>query len=141
MRTVGMALALCLVLAGCGGSSDKQATPSKKTQTTTAAPTTKPTIAAPTGLPAPGDLHDFQCYADAKGSWNSSGILKNDSKKSVTYQVTVYVGQANGKDAKAKTKQYVVNATGSTRVALADLPAADGATQCYFQVLDRTAAS
>lgn len=142
MRTVGVAVALCLLLSGCGGSDGAKnaASPAKETATAAVTPTAKPTLADPTGVPAPEDLVDFQCYADAKGTWNSSGVLKNDSGKSVTYQVSVFVGQANGKDAKARTKQYVVNASSSARVALANLPAVDGSTQCYVQVLAKRVA-
>ncbi len=135
MRLAGMALALCLALAGCGSASDGNAAATKKTTPTKATPSVKPTVAAPTGVPAPGDLSDFQCLASAKGVWYSSGVLRNDSKKTVIYQVTVFVGHADGEDTKAKTKQVVVNALGSARVAIAKIPASEGATQCYVQVL------
>lgn len=134
-----MALALCLVLAGCGGGGHepkKTASPTKKTAVTTPAPSAKPTVTAPTGVPAPEDLSDFQCFANDKGVWNASGLLENTSKKSVSYQVTVFVGKDNGKDAKAKTKQYAyIRASTSIRVAITKIPAAEDATQCFVQVL------
>ena len=146
MRTVGMALALCLVLAGCGGGGDDTATPPKAKATTkvkpSATPSAKPTRAAPTGVPAPQALSDFQCFPDDKGIWNSTGLLENTSKKSVTYQVTVFVGQANGKDAKAMTKPYAyVRGGTSVRVELKKLPAPGDAKQCYVQVLAKTVGS
>jgi hypothetical protein len=139
MRFAGMAVVCCLVLAGCGGgdsakepAATKAAAPAKVKKTTKTAP---PTVAAPTGIPAPEDLTDFRCVADDKGVWNASGILENESKKRATYQVTVFVGEADGRDAKARTKQVEsVLAGGSTRVELSRIPAA-AATQCYVQVL------
>ena len=147
MRFASVTVALCLVLAGCGGGdSTKGATPTTATPTTatptTATPTkvtaakATPTVAVPTGIPAPEDLTDFLCSADAKGVWNAVGILRNESKKAATYQVTVFVGLANGKDAKARTQQVrPVMAGGSTKISVASIPAAKGATQCYVQVL------
>lgn len=145
MRFAGVTVVLCLVLTGCGGGdSTKGATPTTTTPTkvsskvtTTPAPTkASPTVASPTGIPAPEDLFDFLCSADAKGVWNAVGILRNESKKAATYQVTVFVGLANGKDAKARTQQVQsVLAGGSTKITVASIPADKGATQCYVQVL------
>lgn len=151
MRFGCVTVMLVLVLTGCGGGdSTKGATPAKKTPTKTtltkaaaaeatptiAAKTAAPTVAAPTGIPAPEDLSDFLCSADAKGVWNAVGILRNESKKSATYQVTVFVGLANGKDAQARTQQVgPVLAGGSTKISVAAIPAAKDATQCYVQVL------
>lgn len=140
MRFAGTAVVCCLVLAGCGGGDPqkesapiKKATPAKATKT---ANKVAPTVAAPTGIPAPEDLTDFRCAANGKGVWNASGILENESKRRATYQVTVFVGQADGKDANARTKQVQsVLAGGSTKVELTRIPAADDATQCYVQVL------
>ena len=64
------------------------------------------------------------------------GILRNESKKPATYQVTVFVGLANGKDAKARTQQVrPVMAGGSTKISVPSIPADKNATQCYVQVL------
>ena len=149
MRFAGMALAACLLLAGCGGDGEKaQAKPSEKA-TTKAAPKapktsktpkasekTAATVAPPTGTPAPGDLSNFQCLANDKGVWNASGLLRNGTKKQATYQLTAFIGRADGKDTAALTKEVQsVNAGGSVRVGLSKIPAAKDATQCYVQVL------
>lgn len=134
MRT--FAVALILVLAGCGGGSDDQ--PSKPTKTSvapTTAPTT-PTVAAPKGTPAPEALTRFRCAKSPKGKWNSSGYLANRSKAKVTFQVTVYVGEAAGGAERAKTRQVAnVAAGGSTRFVINSLPAPDDGGSCHVQVL------
>lgn len=138
MRFAGVAVVLCLVLTGCGGGSTEEPVPTKKatTKVTPVKKATAPTVAAPTGVPAPEDLSDFLCEANARGVWNAVGILHNESRKTATYQVTVFVGQANGKDARARTKQIQpILAGGSTKVSLARIPAGKDATQCYVQVL------
>ena len=136
-------MVLCLVLAGCGGgdsTKSKSAAPTNTAPTkatpTIAAKTAAQAVAVPTGIPAPEDLTGFLCSADAKGVWNASGILRNESKKAATYQVTVFVGLANGKDAMARTQQVQpVMAGGSTKISVIKIPAAKDATQCYVQVL------
>ena|SRR5215218_2772848 len=134
MRT--LAVALILVLAGCGAGSED---PPAKSVTTSPSPTkatTKPTVAPPKGTPAPEALSKFHCVKTAKGVWNSSGYLANRTKSRVTFQVTVYVGEAGGGAEKAKTRQVPnVSAGGSTRFVINNLPApADGGT-CHVQVL------
>ena len=134
MRT--LAVALILVLAGCGSGSDDQ--PAKPTKTT-AAPTkatTKPTVAPPKGTPAPEALSKFRCAKTAKGVWNTSGYLSNDSKSKVTFQVTVYVGDAAGGAEKARTRQLAnVAAGGSVKFALTNVPATGDGGPCHVQVL------
>ncbi len=133
MRT--LAVALILVLSGCGGGSGD---PQAKTTKTTTAPTkatTKPTVAPPTGTPAPEALSKFRCAKGPKGTWNTSGYVANETKAKVTFQVTVYVGEAAGGEEKAKTRQVPnVAAGGSARFVLNGVPAtADG--PCHVQVL------
>jgi hypothetical protein len=136
MRT--LAVALILVLAGCGGGSDDQpakpvktsATPTKATTTTT------PTVASPKGTPAPEALSKFRCAKTAKGVWNTSGYLANDGKSKVTFQVTVYIGEAAGGAEKAKTRQVAnVAAGGSTRFVINNVPTTDDSGDCHVQVL------
>ena len=139
MRFAGVAVVLCLVLAGCGdGDSPEEPTPAKKAtaKATPAKATATATVSAPTGEPAPEDLTDFLCAADKDGEWNASGILRNESRNRATYQVTVFVGEADGKDAKAVTKRVEsVLAGGSSKVEVSGIPADKDADQCYVQVL------
>ncbi len=136
MRT--LAVALLLVLAGCGGSADQPSTPTKTSVAATKATakaTPKPTVAPPKGTPAPEALSKFHCAKD-KGKWNASGYLANRSKGKVTFQVTVYVGEAAGAAEKAKTHQVAnVAADASTRFTIDDLPAPDDGGACHVQVL------
>jgi len=133
MRT--LAVALILVLAGCGGGSDDPPTKRSTTATPTQAATT-PTVAPPKGTPAPEALSRFRCEKTAKGVWNSSGFIANPGKAKVTYQVTVYVGEAAGGAEKAKTRQLPdVAGGGSTRFVINNLPAPDNGGSCHVQVL------
>ena len=135
MRT--LAVALILVLAGCGGGgSDDQPSDRVTTTPTPTETTTKPTVAPPKGTPAPEALSKFRCAKTAKGVWNSSGFLANKSKAKVTFQVTVYVGEAAGGAEKAKTRQVDnVDAGGSTRFVINNLPATNDDGPCHVQVL------
>ena len=68
--------------------------------------------------------------------WNSSGFLADKSKAKVTFQVTVYVGEAAGGAEKAKTRQVDnVAAGGSTRFVINNVPATDDDGPCHVQVL------
>ena len=135
MRT--LAVALILVLAGCGGGgSDDQPSDRVTTTPTPTETTTKPTVAPPKGTPAPEALSKFRCAKTAKGVWNSSGFLANKSKAKVTFQVTVYVGEAAGGAEKAKTRQVDnVAAGGSTRFVINNVPATNDDGPCHVQVL------
>ena len=135
MRT--LAVALILVLAGCGGGgSDDQPSDRVTTTPTPTETTTKPTVAPPQGTPPPEALSKFRCAKTATGVWNSSGFLANKSKAKVTFQVTVYVGEAAGGAEKAKTRQVAnVAAGGSTKFVINNLPATSDDGPCHVQVL------
>jgi hypothetical protein len=134
MRT--LAVALILVLAGCGGASDDQPTTPTKTSMAPTKATTKPTVAPPKGTPAPGALSKFRCAKTSKGVWNTSGYLSNGGKSKVTFQVTVYIGEAAGGAEQARTRQVSnVAAGGSTRFVLNNVPATDDDGPCHVQVL------
>lgn len=134
MRT--LAVALILVLAGCGGGSAAKEPAPAKTSATAPTTTTKPTVAPPTGEPAPEALSRFRCAAGPKGVWRAAGYIANSSKSARTFQVTVYVGEAAGGDEKGRTKQLPnVAADGSTRFVIDKIPAAKTGGPCHVQVL------
>lgn len=138
MRTIAVAVALVLALAGCGGGSDPQPTPKRTTTKTapTKKATVKPTPAVPTGKAVPEALSSFRCSADKKGIWNASGYLRNSGKNKVTYQVTVYVGEAAGGSEDARTAQVAsVAAGGSVKFSIKDVPAPKAGGPCHVQVL------
>lgn len=132
-----LAVVMVLLLAGCGGGGGE--TPTKPTATATKSKATaKPTIAAPTGTPAPEALSLFRCAKDTKGRWRASGTIANGGKTKATYQVTVYIGEAAGGDEKAKTTQLAdIQAGGSAKFAIAKVPAPKEGGPCHVQVLRR----
>ena len=134
MRT--LAVALLLVLAGCGGGSDPQPVASSATSVTAPTATAKPTVALPEGRLAPEALSKFRCAKDSKGAWSTSGYVSNSAKTKVTFQVTVYVGEAAGGPEKAKTRQVPdVAAGGSAKFSITKLPAPKAGGPCHVQVL------
>ena len=132
-----LVVVMVLLLAGCGGGGGE--TPTKPTAKATATNTTaKPTIAAPTGTPAPQALSLFQCAKDAEGAWRASGTVANDGKTKATYQVTVYIGEATGSEEKAATTQLPsIQAGGSAKFEIAEVPAPKDGGVCHVQVLRR----
>lgn len=131
-------MAIALIIAGCGGGSDKPTAKPTATLKSTgkAKPVTKPTVAPPSGTPIPEALSRFRCEPDTKGQWNASGYVANASKTKVTFQITVYVGAAAGGAEKAMTKQVPnVAPGGSVQFAIAKIPAPKAGGPCYVQVL------
>lgn len=140
MRVVAVALLLVLAACGGGGSEPKNSssgTPSSAASSQTGVtPTPQPTTAKPTGVPVPEALSGFRCEQDTEGDWNAWGLLSNDGKNKVTYQVTVYIGQATGGEEQAKTKQIPsVAAGGSVKFRISKVPAPTDGGPCHVQVL------
>lgn len=132
MRT--LAVVLLLVLTGCSGGGE---TPDPKATATTVAPTA-PTIAAPTGTPAPEALSRFRCAKDTKGVWRATGTIANAEKSKATFQVTVYIGEATGSAERARTKELPnIQAGGSVKFAIGRIPAPKEGGPCHVQVLRR----
>ncbi|MET0468099.1 MAG: hypothetical protein ABW075_04950 [Aeromicrobium sp.] len=128
------ALSLLLVLAACGGSDES---PSTDASTPAAsAPVASPTVAPPTGDPVPEALSGFRCEPDGAGAYRASGALKNATKASVTFHVTVHVGTPSAAPQSAKTTDVpTVKGGASVQFAVDGIPApAEGGT-CHVQVL------
>lgn len=135
MRWTVVVVTLC-VLAGCSGSAEPEpaaATPATS-EPAKPKPTAKPSAAAPTGEPAPEALSSFRCEPTKKSTWVAAGLLANDGKKAVTYQVSVYVGPLDSTSRQVRTVQVAnVEAGGSVRFKLTKVPA-DG-KECHVQVI------
>jgi hypothetical protein len=139
MRT--FVVVLLLVLAGCGAGSDGGGTPAATVQPAGdgAAPSTAPAVKPPSGAPMPEALSKFRCRPDDdKGLWVARGVLANPTKSTMTFQVTVYVGEATGSDEQARTRQVPnIAAGGSTTFVVARVPAPGDGGRCHVQVLAR----
>lgn len=126
------AVALLLVLGACSGGSSEP----EKVATTPTPAAGAPTNPPPTGTPVPEALSDFRCEADGAGTYTATGALTNDTKASVTFQVTVNVGLPSATPQAAVTKQVPkVRAGGSATFEIVQIPvAAEGGT-CHVQVV------
>lgn len=129
-----LAAALLVVLAGCGGGSDPEPAPPA---TTTPAVAVEPTVVPPKGTPTPEALSMFRCEKDTNNLWNASGVLANPGRSTVTFQVTIHIGEATGGDTEARTTRVPsVSPGGSTPFAVKDLPGPKtGDAPCHVQVL------
>lgn len=89
------------------------------------------------GKPAPAALTDVTCSRDDDdGTWTASGAVSNDTKKPVTYQVTVHVGPADGQGAPASTKRInAVQPNGSVGFDLGEIEPGSDDGPCHVQVL------
>jgi hypothetical protein len=133
MRLAALSLSLLLVVAACGGSDEPT---TAQTSTPAADPAAVPTIAPPTGDPVPEALSQFRCEPDGAGTFTAMGVLKNSTKASVDFQVTVYVGPAEGSPASAKTKEIpTVKGGGSVEFTVDTVPAPPDGGTCHVQVL------
>lgn len=132
MRVTTAVVMIAVLLSGCGGSGDDAS--SDRSPATAKVATVSP--APLEGKPAPEDLSGFGCDRSDAGVWSSSGVLKNATKADATYQVTVFLGEANGKPANATTKHIgVIKAGQSLAFAYESLPEAAADVQCFVQVL------
>jgi hypothetical protein len=126
------ATALLVVLGACSGGSSEPAPKATATAPAAGAPTNPP----PTGVPAPEALSDFRCEPDGAGAYTATGAVTNDTKATVTFQVTVNVGLPATTPQAAVTKQVPkVRAGDSATFEIVQVPvAAEGGT-CHVQVV------
>ncbi|AWB93748.1 hypothetical protein [Aeromicrobium chenweiae] len=131
------AVALLLLLAACGSSSDGSSAKPGSTQAAASPAAAQPTSSGPTGKPVPEALLRFRCEKDAKGSWAASGFLVNGGKAAATFQVTVFIGEPTGGAGRAKTKRVEnVAPDGSVAFRIFKVPAPKSGGTCHVQVLE-----
>jgi hypothetical protein len=86
---VPMLALLTLTVTGCGGIP-------KVTPKTTASPgPVVPTIGP--GTVMTDALTEARCVQGVNGGWAASGVVKNTTKQTRSFDVNIYVGQADGK--------------------------------------------
>lgn len=128
------AVALLMVLAACSGGSSEPSGPATTTPAGQGVAT--PTNPPPTGVPVPEALSAFQCESDGTGTYTASGALKNDTKATVTFQVTVNVGRPGTAPQAAATRQLPkVGAGDSVTFEITKVPIVDESGACHVQVV------
>lgn len=127
MRAPIAAVALLLVLAGCGSGDD-------------AAPAPEPSAPndAPAGLPqgsaVPELLSGVECRSD-DGTWNARGTVENPTKSRASYQVTVQVGPPGTAGPAATKRLDDVEPDSKVSFELTEIPAASADGPCHVQLL------
>lgn len=85
---VPMLALLMLALTGCGG------IPKVSPKTTASPGPVVPTIGP--GTVVTDALTDAHCAQGADGAWTASGVVKNTTKQTRSFDVNIYVGPADG---------------------------------------------
>lgn len=131
MRARGVVVAVLVApmvaLAGCGGI--PQVTPN---------PTNSPGQTVPTIGPGTvmGDaLTEAHCVQGAAGVWSASGVVKNTTKQTRTFDVNIYIGPADGQAGVARVVTVRRLAAGKSAPWKADAmrPASPNGP-CYIRV-------
>lgn len=86
---VWLPVLMVLVLGGCGGDAEPEATPSS------AAPAPGGAAQVP-GTVDPLAITSFTCRKDPEGRWRVKGTLTNTAEQGRDYRVTVFIGQQTG---------------------------------------------
>lgn len=94
-RSVAVAAVLLCGLAACGGPAPTQ----KAAETGPEGATIK------AGALVPEALVDARCAPDAAGAWSASGALTNRTARTMSYDVIVQLGAANGQPSTAYVKR------------------------------------
>lgn len=144
MRLAPAVMVFALLLTGCGGGENADDSADAAATKTATAPAVAPKSDASAraddartkGKPALADLSGFSCETDAAGDWQAGGVIHNGGKSKAAYQVVIYLGPADGKERKAKTKAIgAISAGQSLKFAYKRLPDADVDDPCFVQVL------
>lgn len=126
-------LVMCAVLAlglltAC---SDSDAESAQETASPSGSPETTATQAPPENI-ASETVTSFTCQANSEGQWIAAGELKNNSKLTASYRVTVFLGSGEG----TAYSQEVgpLGATKSRDFSFGVLTPADEKASCRIQV-------
>jgi len=116
-----------LVLAGCGGVP-------KVTPRTSASPgTVVPTIGP--GTVMMDALTEAHCVRNAAGTWSATGVVKNTTKQTRSFDVNIYVGPADGEAGVAQVVTVKKLAAGkSAPWKAAAVQATSPGGPCYIRV-------
>jgi hypothetical protein len=129
---IAVVLALMLALTACGLGDD--APKAKPAATKVALDGALPNVAE--GRSMPEALSDFACERDDKGTWSASGAVTNRASKPVSFQVTVHVGNSDGRGDPASTKRIAsVQKNGSVGFEFTKVKTRAPDGPCHVQVL------
>lgn len=123
MSRIVPAVVAALLLAGCSATPSKTPPPSGS-----ASPTPKSNAYAPEAL------SEFRCGAERAG-WVARGILSNATKDSLSYQVTVYVGDASSSGTGITRRYENIKAGGSIPITIDKIPATGENGTCNVRVM------
>jgi len=131
MRTrralVAMLAVPMLALAGCGGV--PKVTPQSSAPPGPVVPTIGP------GTVIADALTEAHCVPAADGAWTANGVVKNTTKQTRSFDVNIYVGQADGEAGVAQVVKVKKLAAGkSAPWKAAAVQATSPAGPCYIRV-------
>ncbi len=132
MRTGALVLALALLLGACGGNDARE---SRNEARESAAQGSADDALADGATFVPEALRAFRCEAGDDDAWYAVGTVKNSTKASVSYRVTVQVGEAGDDVAAAELDLPPVAAGATSEFTFDELPAAGSKGPCRVQVL------
>lgn len=123
-----LALSVLLAIAGCGGS------PSPASHSPTpSAGRTGPKVSAGTVLPEA--LKFARCSPTEAGTWAAAGVLINPTDKTLSFDISIHIGPADGKPGPAYVKRIDDAAPGKKITwSVPSVPAASPAGPCQIRV-------
>jgi hypothetical protein len=124
---VAVSAVLMLALAGCGG------VPKVTPKATASAGPVVPTIGP--GTVMTDALTEAHCLQIADGTWTAKGVVKNTTKQTRSFDVNIYIGQADGQAGVAQVVAVKKLAAGKSAPWKAPAVQATSPTgPCYIRV-------
>jgi hypothetical protein len=121
-------LAGLAILTACGGSPDPQASVKNKDDKSTL-----PALSV--GTVQPDALGSAHCTLEPDGAWHANGTVKNTSTKTLSFDVRIHVGPADGKSGPAHVQRVdEVKPGKEVPWSVPNVTAADPAGPCQIQV-------